>query len=785
MIILILLCSLVPIEGLRGKGPFSAEGRQDEELNLDSDQLPAEWKHKDAAKMGSEIARKDLSRSTVGPDSIPATSSDVCMTDGCVITAGNFLQNMDFQVDPCKDFYHFMCGNWIRDTIIPQASFSFSHFGSIAEKVDHHIHNLITIDPKAPTESDKLLRNFFQSCMDEVLLEKLTIEPAIELLISLGITFPMVDTYPTEKQLDPNFVLRQLMINLMADTGLIGLDVRNDNHDAKNTNLLYIYQPVLPNSQSTYLNNDLTSKNLLLLYKTYLIQIVKQYRDHVYQTRQMFKSDEEIEVRVSNTIALEIELARILHQSESLKDDAKKITFKEFRAQFDIKKSRGIDLADVVVKSMNVLGQNISDETLVSAPQSKYFKNVSRILGRTSHEVIVDYLVLKKMVDFSGATTSIMRKINLAYKSARTGIEVPPPRWKHCVKVSTFYFGAKLSELMIQNEDGSGKKNETQTMIAHLREAYKQMIEEATWMDKLTKAKALDKLAKMKGEAVFSGKKLTPEMIDQVYSELDEMDPKYFLKNLVSLQQFWTKKTLKRVHGKPQFEDINDQSFDTSLVNAMYTPNYNMIWIPFGILHFPFFRENRLASLNYGALGAVVGHEMTHGFDNLGANFDSAGNLNNWWSNETKVAFKASQQCFIDQYGSIELDILKAIPNYNGRTKVNGNATLGENIADNGGIREAYRAYKNHVDKNGGSEPSLPGLAQFSGDKLFFMSYASMWCETQTFMALVSQISGDPHPPHAVRVTQVMRNMPEFASAFQCKKGDNMVIDQSKRCQVW
>jgi len=328
-------------------------------------------------------------------------------------------------------------------------------------------------------------------------------------------------------------------------------------------------------------------------------------------------------------------------------------------------------------------------------------------------------------------------------------------------------------------------------MIEDLRSSFAELIEGATWMDEETRSRALDKLELIKSTDAFS-QNITEEALSQVYEGFEaNIQYNSFLQNIVEMQTFWSKKEMLRMLEKPTYnDDINALGFDTSLVNAMYSPEQNSIWIPLGIQMPPFYSNHEVQSLNYGSLGMVLGHEMTHGFDNLGSQFDKYGNYQNWWSNDTKTQFVDKYQCFIEQYNNFSFPALSEIPGYDGPISVNGTQTLGENIADNGGIREAFSAYHKYLKKKAQElnvttyqEPALPGLAAFTNDQLFFIGYARGWCEAKTVGDLIAQLQSDPHPPAQVRVLLTLQNNEDFQQAFQCKAEDKM--NSETKCRVW
>ena len=215
-----------------------------------------------------------------------------------------------------------------------------------------------------------------------------------------------------------------------------------------------------------------------------------------------------------------------------------------------------------------------------------------------------------------------------------------------------------------------------------------------------------------------------------------------------------------------------------ALVNAAYMPTQNSITIPVGILRPPFFHAGRPNYLNYGAIGAVIGHEITHGFDDQGAQFDKIGNLVNWWTKETEKNFAAGSQCFVNQYGSIT--------DPQTSKKLNGVNTQGENIADNGGVRQAFNAYQSYAERTP-LISKVPQMEGFTNDQSFFLAYAGVWCGKGRDQYLKAQIDYDAHSPVRYRVNTVLSNFESFAEAFQCSLGSNMnpTSEQQKRCTLW
>ncbi|ETN84138.1 peptidase family M13 [Necator americanus] len=259
--------------------------------------------------------------------------------------------------------------------------------------------------------------------------------------------------------------------------------------------------------------------------------------------------------------------------------------------------------------------------------------------------------------------------------------------------------------------------------------------------------------------------------LDEQYNELYIL-PEDTYYSLMKKAVVWMQKKEFRKLLKP----FDRHEFDVSpaVVNAFYSPEKNAITFPAGILQPPFFSGSFPKAVNYGAIGAVIGHEITHGFDDQGSQYDKDGNLQNWWSARSLEAFDERRRCIVDQYGNY------TVPKIN--MKVNGKLTQGENIADNGGVKEALKAYRKYMDMKG-EEPRLPGLQHYTNVQIFFLSYAHFWCGQKKEAAAVQQVTTDEHSPEIFRVSGVLSNLPDFAEAFACPKGSPLNPD--KRCVVW
>lgn len=325
-----------------------------------------------------------------------------------------------------------------------------------------------------------------------------------------------------------------------------------------------------------------------------------------------------------------------------------------------------------------------------------------------------------------------------------------------------------LGALFIRDRFNEDSKKTALEMIETLREAFIELLEDNEWMDDLTRQVARDKALAMNQHIGYPEFISKPELLNKLYTDI-EIKPNEFLENMFRLRRFRALQNIKKLR-----QPVTKRHWSTELpvvvVNAFYNPNKNDIS---GILQPSFYSRHFPKSVNYGGIGVVIGHEITHGFDDKGRQFDREGNMKQWWNNATISAFNNQTECMVDQYSSYKL---ASVGLY-----VNGRMTRGENIADNGGLKQSYRAYQKWV-RTHGVEPLLPGLA-LTHDQLFFLNYAQIWCGSMRPEDAESKIMSSVHAPGPIRVLGPLSNSPDFSRAFGCPLGSPM--NPSKKCSVW
>merc|ERR550517_983299 len=426
----------------------------------------------------------------------------------------------------------------------------------------------------------------------------------------------------------------------------------------------------------------------------------------------------------------------------------------------------------------------IDSSEIVNVAVPAFISQVRELLATVPARVQANYLMWRNVKSQVSYLNDEALDIGLQYVKALVGKNSLEPRWEKCVKAAAGLGAPYLffTEGSLTNAVGAmyakkffdlNHKKIADEMVDNIRETFRNLLETVDWMDDKTRAKALEKADKMNSYVAYAEEILDDKLITEYYEGL-ELDSDSFLENVLTLS-----KHINLYYPKEFRKPIVKEDWRThggaAVVNAFYDSSENSIKFPAAVLGGVFFGAERPKYMNYGAIGFVVGHEITHGFDDQGSQKDGDGNLVDWWEPETKEKYLEKAQCIIDQYGNYTIEV-------DGETiNVNGINTQGENIADNGGVKEAYRAYQQYVADHG-MEPVLPALG-YSQKQLFWLAGASVWCSVYRPAALKNQVLTDPHAPASYRVNGPFSNLPEFAKDWNCPAGSPM--NPAKKCSVW
>uniref|UniRef100_A0A2K5Y3F5 Membrane metalloendopeptidase like 1 n=1 Tax=Mandrillus leucophaeus TaxID=9568 RepID=A0A2K5Y3F5_MANLE len=441
----------------------------------------------------------------------------------------------------------------------------------------------------------------------------------------------------------------------------------------------------------------------------------------------------------------------------------------ELQSQFDLKGFNWTLFIQTVLSSVKI--KLLPDEEVV-VYGIPYLQNLENIIDTYSARTIQNYLVWRLVLDRIGSLSQRFKDTRVNYRKALFGTMVEEVRWRECVGYVNSNMENAVGSLYVREAFPGDSKSMVRELIHKVRAVFVETLDELGWMDEESKKKAQEKAMSIREQIGHPDYILeeTDRRLDEEYSNLNFSEDLYFENSLQNLK-VGAQRSLRKLREKV---DPNLWIIGAAVVNAFYSPNRNQIVFPAGILQPPFFSKEQPQALNFGGIGMVIGHEITHGFDDNGRNFDKNGNMMDWWSNFSTQHFREQSQCMIYQYSNYSWDLAD-------EQNVNGFNTLGENIADNGGVRQAYKAYLKWMAE-GGKDQQLPGL-DLTHEQLFFISYAQVWCGSYRPEFAIQSIKTDVHSPLKYRVLGSLQNLAAFADTFHCAQGTPM--HPKERCRVW
>ncbi|CAM5164164.1 unnamed protein product, partial [Natator depressus] len=425
-----------------------------------------------------------------------------------------------------------------------------------------------------------------------------------------------------------------------------------------------------------------------------------------------------------------------------------------------------IDWLDYMAYALTPL--ELSEAEPVVVYGREYLQQVSELINSTERSILNNYMIwnlVQKTASsldqrFETAQEKLLETLYGTKKSCT-------PRWQTCISNTDDTLGFALGSLFVKATFDRDSKEIAEEMISEIRSAFEESLEQLDWMDKTTRQAAKEKADAIYDMIGFPDFILDNKELDDVYDGYEVSEDSFF-QNMLNFYNFSAKVMADQLRKPPN----RDQwSMTPQTVNAYYLPTKNGIVFPAGILQAPFYARNHPKALNFGGIGVVMGHELTHAFDDQGREYDKEGNLRPWWQNSSLEAFKNRTECMMEQYSKYMV---------NGE-HVNGKQTLGENIADNGGLKTAYNAYKAWLQKNG-EEKHLPAVG-LTNNQLFFVGFAQVWCSVRTPESSHEGLVTDPHSPDKFRVIGTLSNSRDFAEHFKCPVGSPM--NPGKHCEVW
>lgn len=648
------------------------------------------------------------------------------------------ITRIDESANACDNFFQYANGTWLKKTEIPAA---FSNWGSFNILRDNNTETLHKVLDKAKTDAAQspkgsdvqFIGDYYASCMDEEAIERAGYQPLMPMFKQIG------------KIKNNRDLVRQIAV--MHNSGMPALFGFGASPDAKNStmNIANAGQGglSLPN-RDYYTKTDPKSVEIREKFVAYMTDMFKMIGD----------SPEQAAANAATVMKIQNRLANASKTPVELRDPEKRYNKRTLAQLAEMSPNFSL------VEYMKERGVPAVSEINVGQPE--FFAEVNKMAGDVSIEDWKTYLRWMTLNSAAGRLSKSFVERNFDfYSRTLTGTKEMQPRWKRCTNGTDGALGEALGKEYVRTNFTPEAKKRMNELIDNLFAAYRERIMNLDWMGAETKQQALTKLAAF-------GRKIGYPDVLRGYQGL-KISRKSYFDNSSNISRFEIARNLKDIGQKV---DRTRWGMTPPTVNAYYSPLNNEIAFPAGILQPPFFNFAADDAINYGGIGAVIGHEISHGFDDQGSQYDAQGNLKMWWTKDDRTRFEQKASCVVKQFDSYEVD--KDL-------FMNGKLTLGENIADLGGLTVAYHAFQKSLE----GKPRPANIDGFTPEQRFFLGWAQVWATKARPEAIRNQVLTDPHAIAQYRVNGPTSNMREFAEAFQCKTGDKMIRAADDTCKIW
>ncbi|MCO6498924.1 MAG: M13 family metallopeptidase [Vicingus serpentipes] len=644
------------------------------------------------------------------------------------------ISQIDSSYSPCEDFEQFAVGNWLKNNPVPESESRWGSFNIVHDANEIKLKTIVEEAAKAKAKKNTPLQqvgDFYASALDSTTVNKLGIQPLQPLL-------DKIDAVASIQELVETMTEMRKRGSGSIFGYYVGIDSKNSSQY-----IAYISQGGLGlPDEAYYTPQDERGKNILVEYEKHIAALF-----HLSG-----QEEEEAKTNAQKVVALETNLAASCMNRVERRDPLK--TYNKFTKEELQKLCTSIDWEAF----FKVAELNITGDLIVSQPN--FIKNLDKAFKTFPIDTWKTYMKWHLINDMaSNLSIEFEQQAFSFYSTTLRGVATMKPRWKRALSKTNGSVGEQLGKLFVEKHFPEESKQKVLDLIANISAVFEERLAQLNWMSDSTKTKALDKLGK------FTYKIGYPDQWKD-YSDV-EINSKTLAQNVMNANYHGYKENVNRL-GQPI--DKTEWGMTPQTVNAYYNSQMNEIVFPAAILQPPFFNPDADNAINYGGIGGVIGHEFSHGFDDQGSKSDGDGNLKNWWSEEDLANFKERTNKLVNQFNTYEV----AEGNH-----VNGELTLGENIADIAGITLSYYALvKAMKDKK---DPMVDG---YNYKQRFFLGWAQVWHANIKDEAAIDRIKTDPHSPTRYRTIGPLSNMPEFHEAFGCKEGA-MIAPDSLKVAIW
>ncbi|XP_068250571.1 neprilysin-like [Palaemon carinicauda] len=701
--------------------------------------------------------------------------SATCQTRDCVRAAGTILESIDETAEPCENFMQFACGGWYATHPIPETMHKWSVLDVLDETTLYEVKSIIE---ETPTENESIpvtaARKVYQACVNDTQWSKVGLGPLLHLLDEVG-GLPMTEpSWKAESfRLEDTLAWMRRAGGQSIVTLMVSPELTNNSY-----NVINLMQGLLPIPIASL-------TNATELQKANHISFILKTIEAMLAAKGLENDERVLQQALFDTDAMwnfTVALAKI---SEETKEDPwtnyNPMSVKQLSKLTNHPNSTvKIDWLLYFKHLFNGTNITIGGDDTVIVHDPWYFGNLTSLLNKTTTRTIANFLLYQMVYSVADETSASLRDVYRSYEDpmwefGRTSLRP----WYDCVTKVRILLPMAVGQMFFKKNPIENVTHDANNLVGHVADAFRNMLRSATWMSEETRRKAIRKLDEMVHFVAYPDYLLDDEELNEHMKGLPEVSESDHFGNVMTLLRWHGLKSLTKLKLAPSRSKWPTGPVE---INAFYSTLTNAIIIPGGILQ-PQFFHGGMAALNYGGVGAIIGHEITHGFDNNGRYFDWDGRLAHWWDKKTMDQYVNRSKCFEEQYSSYNVsDLLTPFDIVLGNLKINGLQSKGENLADNGGVRAAWAAYKKHIEETG-EDLILPGLQSYTQDQLFFITFGRLWCMEYTPWALKYSLANDLHPPGHYRILGSLQNTKEFAETFGCAKGSKM--NPEKKCLLW